>query len=188
MATGRLSAADLSNGIGVAIFESMDGETFWPSGPFQNVVGGLEPGERNVISGNRGAGVSIANADHNSIVGNYIGTDCEGKTSIPNGDGVSLLDRAKENVIGPGNVISGNGGNGVAIRDEDNVGNIIGANAEEEGPLGNGRYGVFIEGPAKDNLIGGSDDDANVIAYNREGAIVTEGSSGNSTDGNSVDG
>ena len=186
-ATGR---AALGNGIGVAIFESMDGETFWPPGPFENVVGGLEPGERNVISGNGGAGVSIANADHNTILGNYIGTDCEGKTSIPNGEGVNLRARAKENVIGPGNVISGNGGNGVAIIGVETFGNIvigntIGTNADE-GPLGNGRYGVFIEGPAKDNVIGGSDGDANVIAYNSGGAIVIEGSSGNSTDGNSL--
>ncbi len=188
-ATGR---AALGNGIGIAIFESMDGETFWPPGPFENVVGGLEPGERNVISGNTGAGVTIANADHNTILGNYIGTDCDGKTSIPNGEGVSLRDRAKENTVGPGNVISGNGGNGVGIIGVDTFGNIvigntIGANSEE-GPLGNGRYGVYIEGPAKDNLIGGSGDDANVIAHNDGGAIVTEGSSGNSIDGNSVDG
>ena len=186
-ATGRVA---LGNGIGVAIFEGTDGETFYPPGPTENVVGGLEPGERNIISGNSGSGISIANASKNRIVGNYIGTDCEGREAMPNGIGVNLLDRAKENVVGPANVISGNG-HGVIIAGEDSfgnsvVGNIIGANAEDAGPLGNGQNGIVIRGPSKDNVIGGADDDGNIIAYNGGHDILIEGSSGNDTAGNSI--
>ena len=186
--TGKVA---LGNGIGVAIFESMDGETFWPPGPTENFLGGLEPGERNIISGNTDSGISIANAGKNHIVGNYIGTDCSGRVAVPNLIGILLLDRSKENAVGPANVISGNSVQGVAIRGEENfgnsvIGNMIGTDAEGGGALGNGQNGVEIEGPSKDNVIGGSDADGNIIAHNGRHGILLVDTSGNTTSGNTI--
>ena len=181
----------MGNETGINIEEGTDGEDFFPPGPTENVVGGLEPGERNIISGNRAAGINITNASRNRIVGNYIGTDPEGKEPIPNGLGITLVARAKENVVGPGNVISGSLRQGVIITGDDNfenriIGNIIGANADGE-PLGNGQHGVHIQGPSKDNVIGGAEEDGNVIVHNGGNGILIEDSTGNDIDGNSID-
>ena len=187
-ATGQ---AAVGNGVGINIEEGDDGEDVFPPGPTENVVGGLEPGERNIISGNGQAGIFIRNASSNHIVGNYIGTDPEGKRSILNGTGVILVDRAKENVVGPANVISGNLREGVIVMGIENfgnsvIGNIIGANAEDEGPLGNGQNGILIQDPSKDNVIGGSGDDGNIIAHNDGHGIMLEKTSGNAISGNSI--
>jgi hypothetical protein len=88
-----------------------------------NIIGGATPGERNIISGNGGDGVLIMGtlAISNTISGNYIGTDASGIVALPNADdGIEITDGASYNVIGgatpgEGNVISGNGNDGVFI-------------------------------------------------------------------------
>src|SRR4051794_17188194 len=78
-----------------------------------NVVGGINAGDRNVISGSRNRGtlgvlVVGSAATNNRIEGNYIGTDPTGAFARPNaGTGVGLQD-APNNVIAR-NLISGNG-------------------------------------------------------------------------------
>jgi len=88
-----------------------------------NVVGGTTPGARNVISGNSFYGVNIerSEATGNRVEGNYIGTDASGSEALGNsGDGVFIGYYSENNVVGgatpgAGNVISGNGGNGVLL-------------------------------------------------------------------------
>ena len=79
------------------------------------VVGGLAPGERNVISGNRGGVIIRMLADgYNVVSGNFIGTDTSGTLNLGNnGNGISLDFGARKNTIGPGNVIAFNVGDGV---------------------------------------------------------------------------
>ncbi len=87
------------------------------------VVGGLQPGERNVISGNQGEGVEISHyttTSHNHVMGNFIGTDLNGRNSTPSvtanrGFGISLEDRVTGNTIGPQNIIAGNTKGGMYI-------------------------------------------------------------------------
>jgi hypothetical protein len=82
------------------------------------VVGGLGAGERNVISGNGGDGVRLwgAGAMSNTISGNFIGTNISGSAAIPNTSaGVRIELGAPGNVIGPGNVIADNTGDGVVV-------------------------------------------------------------------------
>jgi trimeric autotransporter adhesin len=72
----------------------------------------------NVISGNTLNGVQIfsQNIAAVTVTANMIGTDLTGNIAIPNGgDGVHLVGSSFGNMIGPGNVISGNGANGIRV-------------------------------------------------------------------------
>src|SRR5262249_36114623 len=80
-------------------------------------------GERNVISGNNQAGVTIDGLDarNNTVASNFIGTDAGGQAELHNGVGVRLINGANGNTIGGsdpglGNVISGNTGDGLDIQ------------------------------------------------------------------------
>ena len=148
------------------------------TGARYNVVGGDSPDERNVVSGNSLSGVSMGGgATENVVVGNYIGTDASGMTSVGNGQagnqaGVAIYGGATRNRI-ERNVISGNNVIGVSIDwglDSDNnvvIGNYIGTDATGTGALGNTFAGIFIADNASDNIIGGSTAaEENIIAYN----------------------
>lgn len=156
-----------------------------------NTIGGTTPAERNIISGNRSIGLSLAGsgAIFNHVMGNYIGTDVTGQSAVPNFQGVVMLG-AGRNLIGGvgagmGNLISGNASAGLQIFNDATVfngqplfnppgvasgnviqGNLIGTDAQGTGRLGNAQ-GIFIN-DASANVIGGADPGAgNVIAGNR---------------------
>jgi hypothetical protein len=155
----------------------------WVSyGAKYNVIGGDTASERNLISGNGSDGVLIrySGTMHNTVIGNYIGTDANGAVAVPNGStGVAIRDSAGYNVIGgdtagEGNLISGNGSSGVNIRENgtmDNtiIGNYIGTDAVGTSGLGNNDDGVLLYAGAQRNTIGLS----NTIAYNdRFGVLI----------------
>ena len=152
-----------------------------------NLIGG--PGNaRNVISGNGVSGVFLNGpaAVQNVIQGNYIGTDISGELVVSNADDGITVSGAPSNTIS-GNVISGNGTNGVflaGLGTDGNVvaGNFIGTDAAGMLALGNHNAGVTISA-ASANLIGGS----NVISGNlRDGIFLTGGASGNRVQGNLI--
>src|SRR3989339_115878 len=116
----------------------------------------------NVISGN-GYGIYLSNSATNEISGNYIGTDKDGKTSIPNNYGIRGYSSSNNKIIG-GNVISGNKYYGVFLYDEDAneiMGNYIGISSDETTPLGNSMSGIYLYSNISNNIIA-----SNVIAYN----------------------
>jgi CSLREA domain-containing protein len=134
-------------------------------GASHNIIGGLTPAARNIISAN-GEGIAVwGDASNNHIVGNFIGTDVTGTSGIGNDFwGVHLDDGTSGNWIGgaskgAGNVISGNLAYGVLIRDgasQNQVqGNYIGTQSDGSSPLGNSRHGVALSLGANDNTIGG---------------------------------
>src|SRR5262249_10118711 len=88
-------------------------------GASRATIGGTDPADRNVISGNRGEGILLDGADDNVVQGNYIGTNAAGTGALANGNnGVFLTNGAADNLIGgtadgARNVISGNVGNGI---------------------------------------------------------------------------
>jgi len=143
-------------------------------GPEFNRIGGTRSGERNIISGNLGHGISIPDYSDNLILGNYIGTDVSGTQALGNGLGISLDAGAVHDFIGGAtqkerNVISGNGGAGVGIANagvEYNFisGNTIGLDANGMTPLSNGWAGVQVEDYASHIFIQG-----NTIAYSGGG-------------------
>ena len=140
-------------------------------GSFGNRVGGESEAERNVISGNVGYGVFFYNNGTNSnvLINNYIGTDKTGILAVPNAAGIIIDGISYGNVIDR-NIISGNLQSGIGINitgSDENVitRNKIGVNAVGT-PLPNGIDGIRIsQGPRK-TRIGGTPDEANVIAYN----------------------
>jgi len=125
-----------------------DGVVF-VSGARWNTVGGTNPGEGNLISGNTWSGVSIFgdNTDSNYVFGNTIGTDVNGTTDLGNSwIGVFVGWGAANNSVGGAtanhrNVISGNDQDGVQLRGSSTnnntiSGNYIGLSADGESSLG----------------------------------------------------
>ena len=130
----------------------------------------------NVVSGNLGLGIRLHGDKTalNIVSANFIGTSSDGMTALPNGNagggnhaGLRMDSNAYANVIGPGNVISGND-----VVDTDNgidafsnavvfpnfiAGNAIGLGADPSGDLGNGGSGIKtdtspeVDGNAPDN-------------------------------------
>ena len=56
--------------------------------------------ERNLISGNVACGVQLS-SDHNTVAGNYIGTDVDGSKPIPNGNYGVLMPAVRLTAWGP---------------------------------------------------------------------------------------
>ena len=164
-----------------------------------NTIGGMTEAARNVISGNRLAGVTIQDGSaNNAVLGNYIGTNATGTAALGNeGSGLFILD-APDNTVGGTvagvrNVISGNELDGVHITGTGSTGNMvqgnyIGTDATGTAPLGNFDDGVDIREGAKDNTVGGTAAGArNVLADNFDGVhIEGAGTTGNVVQGNYV--
>jgi hypothetical protein len=170
---------------------AQDGVRF--DGAPDNFVGGLtaSPGTPpgNIISGNDRFGVFIVNtgAFGNQLKGNLIGTDALGTVAIGNSNSTVLITRSSNNTIGgiidsARNVISGNHGPGVRIKEITAVGNrvlgnFIGTQIGGVSPLGNDGDGVSIDIGAVGNFIGGDESGAgNTIAFSfYVGVNVEEG-------------
>lgn len=146
----------------------------------RNYVGDGTVGGRNIISGNQSYGVGFGgggSTHDNYILGNYIGTNVTGNAALGNGsDGVYFDGNYHYNnwigndVVGGGNTISGNGGNGIyAYYSNGNriLGNMIGTNAAGNADLGNSAHGIYFEGDVSNNWIGnGTAAGRNVISGN----------------------
>ena len=94
-----------------------------------NVIGGTSLAARNIISGNRGAGIYIdTGRNSNTVQGNFIGTDVTGLVPVPNSvpsvgfgtfGGIEINDSAGNliggSAAGAPNLIAFNGGAGVWV-------------------------------------------------------------------------
>ncbi len=167
-------------------------------GPQNNTVGGDTEGERNIISGNDGRGVSISESGTttNTVSGNYIGTVVSGTQALGNsGDGVNISAGAQNNTVGGDtegerNVISANrmGVNIVSSGTMSNTvsGNYIGTDVAGSSDVGNTFSGVRIIGGAQNNTVGGQTaGERNVISGNNWQGVYIGGSG---ADGNVVSG
>lgn len=173
-ATGTAAVPNEGNGVTVAEVGEI-------------LIGGIEFGQGNLISGNDAQGVRIfgVNATGNAVQGNLIGTNAAGTAALGNGDdGVGISDAGPLNLIGglggiefgQGNVISGNGEDGISVfggGDNTIIGNFIGTNATGTGDLGNVRHGVsMIDSDA--NLVSALGASPNVISGNgADGVSIT---------------
>ena len=98
----------------------------------ENIIGGPNPGEGNVISGNPLIGISIDGSADNVLQGNLIGLDQSGSYAVQNKYGISVQGGATGNLIGGGaakerNVISGNNA-GLLLRGPDTIQNVVRGN------------------------------------------------------------
>jgi Bacterial Ig-like domain (group 3) len=170
-----------SNFQGVSVF-SGTGDT----------IGGTTAGSRNVISGNVFYGVGVFNlADEATLItGNFIGTDARGTSPLGNSNtGVVLgggLVTLGGTIGGAGNVISGNGDDGVFGFTRGLIeGNLIGTDASGFGKLGNGGDGIDLNG--SNNMVGGTNALAlNVISGNAGSGVMILNGSDNLIEGNHI--
>jgi trimeric autotransporter adhesin len=167
-ATGTLDRGNSLEGISLA------------SASAANTIGGSTAVERNVISGNGAAGVTVNASWGNQILGNTIGTNAAGTVAIANGgNGVLILSAGSTLVAN--NLLSGNGDNGIGINgSSSNViqGNVIGLNAGQTAAIGNTNQGIWIAAGSTANVIGGSGaGEGNVLSGNTHAGIEINGAS-----------
>jgi titin len=121
-----------------------------------NVVGGTQPGEGNLISGNGYWGVVLENVSIGTqVMGNLIGTDATGTSALGNSGGGVVISAGPSGpssgnsvgglTVGAGNVIAFNNGPGVLVTTSDgepNTNNAILSNAI----FGNTGLGIDLGG------------------------------------------
>jgi titin len=162
-----------------------------------NTIGGVGAAARNIISGNTGDGVVLSGpggsgVSRNVVTGNYIGLDKNGNKQGNTRYGVNINGGASDNTIGgttagAGDVISGNGSDGVNISNagtSNNViaGDLIGTDPTGMAAISNGGAGVYID-RATNNTVGalatGANPMLNVISGNNGSGVDIAGGSNN---------
>jgi hypothetical protein len=159
------------------------------NGAQSNIIGGTTSGARNVISGNGKQGILIHDpgTTGNVVAGNYFGPSAVGTNAIPNvWAGVNFAGGAQSNLLGgaipgAGNVISGNGLQGVLLQDSGTSfnlvqGNLIGLNPAGAAAMSNTWSGVEISGGAQANTVGGGPGARNFISGNGNYGVYIQGS------------
>ncbi|MCG8352236.1 MAG: CSLREA domain-containing protein [Chloroflexales bacterium] len=147
-----------------------------------NIIGGMTPGERNVISGNGGEGIEISHGERtvgNQVIGNFIGADVTGTKATDysyNGAyGVHIEDGPVKNIV-MYNIIGNNKKGGVVIDGYSTgyypIGNRVYNNrigiSLDDRPIPNGKFGIQIAEHTYQSVIGPE----NIIAYNPIGIDV----------------
>ncbi|MFM7534723.1 MAG: choice-of-anchor C family protein, partial [Acidimicrobiales bacterium] len=146
------------------------------------VIGGGQPGEGNLVSGNDFGIVLgwLAGAGASTVQGNLIGTDVTGTAALANGLGVQVADGSGHLIGGPSaatrNVISGNTGAGILLGASAGtvLGNHIGTNALGTAAIANVGGGVSVTGSG--HRIG-SATAGNLISGNAQFGIALSGAS-----------
>jgi parallel beta-helix repeat protein len=157
-----------------------------------NIIGGLNPADRNVIAGHWfGVTFSPKTAANNSVLGNFIGTDATG--TLPRGNlfcGVQILSATNITIGGTSpsacNVIAGctaAGGSGIFIQSSSGdviQGNYIGTDVSGQYDLGNISDGVYVTSSQNTRITG------NEIVNNRANGINLASSSGTVMENNFI--
>jgi choice-of-anchor C domain-containing protein len=158
------------------------------SGGSNMLIGGSTAADRNVLSGNGGAGIWVNSGPSHTLQGNYIGTNATGTAAVGNGRW-GIVNAADDIVIGgsapgQGNLISGNNTGqtgGIYIGGSRNLlrGNTIGMASDGLTALPNGDWaGIEVRG-GSDNWIGGTNSgEGNWIAGNNATGVRLSGGAG----------
>ncbi len=132
-----------------------------------NTVGGTNPSDRNVISGNRGVGLLFccsSNNGNNRAINNFVGTNAAGTAAIPN-HSLGLAAHSTNNIIGgttpaERNLVSGNVLSGISMCCDAQasgnriIGNWVGVDVTGTKPIPNIENGIGVYSP--NNFIGGT--------------------------------
>ncbi len=161
-------------------------------GSNNNNIGGTNPGEGNVVSGNgfnhpdgpqHGIMLVNGNTQFNNIYGNYTGLAADGLTPLGNAFSGIELQGARDNNIGGPTAAHRNytGGNQMGIMLQTAFdpwppstpplrntieNNYVGVDINGDGIVGNATWGINLQNGASDNII-----DNNVVANNGSGGI-----------------
>lgn len=159
------------------------------------VIGGDNPslsgrasevmGAGNVLSGNEWYGLYMSSQGGQltcDVYGNYVGVDQSGLRPLPNIYGgvavgspnIGIIQIGSDGLAAKGNVISGNGGNGLVLREGAKYVNVrknlIGTGVDGETEIPNEEDGILFYLEATDTLV-----EENVIHYNKEHGIRLNG-------------
>lgn len=173
-----------------------DGFNFAPDAISDVTIGGASAADRNVISGNTGNGVYLSGVDSINLLGNYIGLGADGVSPTGNGlDGVFVNQNSSIVAIGgtasgAGNVISGNGDDGIDVPGASLVsvlGNFIGTDATGTVSAGNLDEGVVIRNSVTSVSVGdGTEPGRNVISGNGSANILVRDGASSTVDANLI--
>ncbi|APW61472.1 beta strand repeat-containing protein [Paludisphaera borealis] len=156
-------------------------------GSSNNTIGGTTQFASNLISGNTTAGLVIGDAgvaNGNLVVGNIIGLDVTGKTSLaPQATGV-LVDKSSGTQI-QGNLISGNTGDGVWLNNVNGaptavtiVGNGVGVDTTLLAGVANVFNGIHVSGASGVTIGGTAGNSPNLISGNTLNGVLLDPSAG----------
>ena len=149
-----------------------------------NMIGGPDWSDRNIISGNASHGIEFFGAIRNSAVeNNIVGLDISEENPIGNNLGVALNGfnggwRNVNNIDITDNVIAGNNNHGVHIYESNNnnvISNYIGTNHDLDPGLGNNTIGVNLRGNAYNNRYNYIYQNT-IVNNTNAGIIVSQGS------------
>ena len=135
------------------------------------------------VRGSPGAGIRV-HGDDGLVEGCYVGTALDGTvtTDVNVGVGIAVVD-ADDLVIGPYNLISGNGSHGIDVSGQESdgllvVGNLLGTDATAAATVANGGAGIRFVGTGDgidDPVVGGATADlVNVVSGNTASGLVFE--------------
>ena len=181
----------VGNGVGLRI-----------EGASDTLVGGTDPGDGNVVSGNRRAGIAVHGGIGNRIVGNLVGTDAAGALPLENGApgcpgcaGIDLHETVGAEVgcaqAGCGNVIAASKGSGIDVRHSREVvvqGNRIGTDAGGVAALGHDGAAVRLIGSSECRVGGSGEGEGNQIAASDVGVWLYASTPPAPSDGNRIEG
>lgn len=119
-----------------------------------NTIGGKDPADRNLISGNLFSGLNIADNGGNTIQGNLIGTRANGTDPLGNQVGVKISspnntvggDEADSPNDGDGNRIAFNGSDGVQVLGGRGSTFFVGNRILNNSIFSNGNLGIDLDG------------------------------------------
>ena len=142
-----------------------------------HVVGGPNPADRNVISGNHdltglsGNGLSAGGTASVTIQGNVIGLDASATYPVPNGIGINLSSSSPVTIggsgAGEGNIVAGNNNIGIYGGAAASVlGNFIGTDTVGIRALPNAGGGIFFTFGSGSQIGGLNPGEGNRIAFN----------------------
>lgn len=149
----------------------------------------------NVISGNRHQGIRLNDADNTTVQANFIGVGANNSTLVPNGrNGLAVTGSSKNTQVGGviplGNVISGNGENGIFVGDTASgfiSFNTFGGTYAFGPAAPNGANGILITATGGNNVVrtcilSGNLGNGVEISGDATGVEVTDTACGTNTD------
>jgi Periplasmic copper-binding protein (NosD) len=147
-------------------------------------IGGMAPGEANIVSGNGGNGINVigANSQGCQILSDLVGTDLSGAVAVKNAfDGIAIVGAIGTSVAGSvtaPSLISGNGRNGVEVTGGASKtvirSSLIGTNGIGTA-LGNSLDGVVIADSPNNSVGDAGPGDGNTIAFNQQDGVEVDG-------------